>query len=153
MNDLSLIGLVFKATDFSKKPKSISKVFEFLPFSPTDFWDKGIEGSFANSQLKSRPGNSSWVYREVFSYGINLLIEDKLERFLLKFHTSKRDLLSVKHEEMEYDLEVHYSHEDVHNGLIFNRAVMTLIMELEMDLGIYPISKNVLQEQLNSDDR
>ncbi len=116
---------------------------------PSSIWNKGEKIElidFKNNRKIRNYRCSSWRYKLTFEYSMDLTFDDKLEDFIDQFLAFKDGIINQKHDGVEYELSIYYARNDFHNGFVINQNIMKKLIELEMDLTIYPFEK-IFQEK------
>ena len=57
--------------------------------------------------------------------------------------------MAIQHNEMNFELEIFYSYENLHNGLSFDKEILRMMLNLNMSLSIYPRGRELLFENLD----
>ncbi|MCH2081308.1 MAG: DUF4279 domain-containing protein [Saprospiraceae bacterium] len=149
MENSSIISLQIILRDFKNDASDILEKLSFLPLKPSKSWNKG-EKIILNKNFKEGfYNNSSWIYEHTFVYKNDILFEDKIKSLLNIFFTYKDELLAIQHNEMNFELEIFYSYENLHNGLSFDKEILRMMLNLNMSLSIYPRGRELLFENLD----
>lgn len=146
MKQIPLFIIRTTFSDYREFPSDLNKLLSFMPFEPTRIWKKGERILLKDKLSEAKYNNSTWQYQECFEYSVDIVFDDVVKEFLKKIYPYKKELFSLKlNTNMEFDLSILYSQEDIHNGFVFNQVILSILKDLNFDLSIYPSSRKIIE--------
>lgn len=138
-------------TNFEDISLNMKSIFSFLSFAPTEAWNKGDNILLANKQSRGKYNNNKWEYQKSYFYTPEILFEEKLEEFLAMLFPHRDRLIDIKtSNNMQFELRIYYSQEDIHDGFTLDIRIQAKLLALGLDLSIYPQSRKLLKKNLDS---